>query len=214
MSHNILFGKLKDYHVAGQKVTFDFEGDKGNLHPSVEMISDTIFNVFIDYDGLGHRTRAIEGELGQRLNNSPSESENILSENALDREAAGKKPWVSWEGAAVAIHSKKVTAIVNDGFAVDFYDSEGNPLSLAWRGERRQKGGLGWRELMLLAGEGHAAGDGNAKENRVQELRSLEKADCIYGLGDKTGFLNKRHYEYVMWNSDIPDPHEDHFKSL
>lgn len=39
MSHNILFGKLKDYHVAGQKVTFDFEGDKGNLHPSVEMIS-------------------------------------------------------------------------------------------------------------------------------------------------------------------------------
>ena len=46
MSHNILFGKLKDYHVAGQKVTFDFEGDKGNLHPSVEMISDTIFNVF------------------------------------------------------------------------------------------------------------------------------------------------------------------------
>lgn len=29
MSHNILFGKLKDYHVAGQKVTFDFEGDKG-----------------------------------------------------------------------------------------------------------------------------------------------------------------------------------------
>lgn len=214
MSHNILFGKLKDYHVAGQKVTFDFEGDKGNLHPSVEMISDTIFNVFIDYDGLGHRTRAIEGELGQRLNNSPSESENILSENALDREAAGKKPWVSWEGAAVAIHSKKVTAIVNDGFAVDFYDSEGNPLSLAWRGERRQKDGLGWRELMLLAGEGHAAGDGNAKENRVQELRSLEKADCIYGLGDKTGFLNKRHYEYVMWNSDIPDPHEDHFKSL
>ena len=91
MSHNILFGKLKDYHVAGQKVTFDFEGDKGNLHPSVEMISDTIFNVFIDYDGLGHRTRAIEGELGQRLNNSPSESENVLSEKALDREAAGKK---------------------------------------------------------------------------------------------------------------------------
>ena len=84
MSHNILFGKLKDYHVAGQKVTFDFEGDKGNLHPSVEMISDTIFNVFIDYDGLGHRTRAIEGELGQRLNNSPSESEIYYQ----------KMPWI------------------------------------------------------------------------------------------------------------------------
>ena len=27
LSHNILFGKLKDYHVAGQKVTFETEPD-------------------------------------------------------------------------------------------------------------------------------------------------------------------------------------------
>lgn len=236
MTQNILFGKLKDYRLEGRKVIFEFEGGQENLRPSVEVISDTIFNVFVDYDGLGHRTRAIEGELGKRLNadtcqecqalgegreNGPEGAEKAEStesvesaENAANREAAGKADWVSWEGSAVVIRSKKVTAKVNDGFAVDFYDCEGNPLSLAWRGERKEKSGLGWKELMLLAEEGHVASDGKAKGNQVQELRSLDKTDCIYGLGDKTGFLNKRHYEYVMWNSDIPDPHEDNFKSL
>ena len=52
------------------------------------------------------------------------------------------------------------------------------------------------------------------EDYKVQEVRCLEDADCIYGLGDKTGFLNKRYYEYEMWNSDIPDPQEDNLVSL
>ena len=228
MSQNSLFGKLKDYHVAGRKVTFEFEGDHEKLQPCVEVISDTIFNVFVDYDGLGHRTRAIEGELGERLNCQECQGKESLEdvERAADKRSAEKsgntvpsenpeKPeWVSWEDSAVVIRSKKMTAKVNDGFLVDFYDSEGNPVSLAYRGERKEKTGLSWREIMLLSGEGHAAEGGETKKKQIQVLRSLEKEDCIYGLGDKTGFLNKRHYEYVMWNSDIPDPHEDNFKSL
>ena len=43
---------------------------------------------------------------------------------------------------------------------------------------------------------------------------TLDEADCIYGLGDKTGVLNKREYEYEMWNTDNPAPHEDNFKAL
>ena len=36
----------------------------------------------------------------------------------------------------------------------------------------------------------------------------------VYGLGDKTGTLDKRGYAYINWCSDIPDPHEDSFPSL
>ncbi|MGM0509335.1 MAG: glycoside hydrolase family 31 protein [Fusobacteriota bacterium] len=35
----------------------------------------------------------------------------------------------------------------------------------------------------------------------------MEKEDKIYGLGEKTGFLDKRGRIYEMWNSDVFDPH-------
>lgn len=36
----------------------------------------------------------------------------------------------------------------------------------------------------------------------------------IYGLGDKTGPLDKRGYSYINWNSDIPEAHVDTSPSL
>lgn len=58
--------------------------------------------------------------------------------------------------------------------------------------------------------------------HQVLENTNLEyKVDCslmpntsFYGLGDKTGFLNKRGYEYENWNTDNPAPHVDSFKAL
>lgn len=223
------FGKLKNYYVSGQRVIFTFEGAGETLRPCVEAIADTIFNVFVDYDGQGHRTRAIEGELGERLNSQTAicdagkeNGQEILQPGKDIGEGAvreislpeGKTARVSWEDGAVVIRSEKLTAKVNDGFAVDFYDGQGAPLSLAYRGKRKERSGLSQTEVALLAGEGHALATGKSLEGQVQELRCLEKGDCIYGLGDKTGVLNKRHYEYEMWNSDIPAPHEDNFKSL
>ena len=38
--------------------------------------------------------------------------------------------------------------------------------------------------------------------------------DYFYGFGEKTGFLNKRGYEYEMWNTDNPEPHVDSFRTL
>lgn len=226
------FGKVKSYEVSGQRVIFAFEAPGEELRPCVEVISPTIFNVFIDYDGQGHRTRAIGGELGERLNSeaplSPQGngaqgggSENAgKSAESTGKSAQeiflsdGKKVRVSWENGAVAICSEKLTAKVNDGFLVDFYDSQGAPVSLAYRGARKERSGLSQTEMALLAGEGHALATGKSLEGQVQELRCLDREDCIYGLGDKTGVLNKRHYEYEMWNSDIPAPHEDNFKAL
>ncbi|MBD5545944.1 MAG: DUF5110 domain-containing protein [Lachnospiraceae bacterium] len=196
-----MYQKLKEYRVDGQKVYFQYEGSRDGKEPCVEVISDYIFNVFIDYTGMGHRSRAIEGELEKQ----PHQREN--PEN-------GKLESVSWEESGVIIRTKYLTAIVGDNFTVDFYDCEGTPLSLSYRGGRKRSDAPSQAALQLLAKEGHDASGRAAYDYNIQEIRSLEGKDCIYGLGDKTGVLNKRHYEYEMWNSDIPDPHEDNFKSL
>ena len=196
-----MYQKLKEYRVEGQRVYFQYEGGAEGKEPCVEVISDHIFNVFIDYTGMGHRSRAIEGELEKQL----EQREN--PEN-------GKLESVSWEESGVIIRTKYLTAIVGDNFAVDFYDREGTPLSLSYRGSRKRSGAPSQAALQLLAKEGHDASGRAAYDYNIQEVRSLDGKDCIYGLGDKTGVLNKRHYEYEMWNSDIPDPHEDNFKSL
>ncbi len=196
-----MFGKLKDYCVNGSKILFTFEGAQEGVQPCVEVVSDWIVNVFVDYTGTGHRTRAIEGELGERLNSGVSgNAENVES--------------VSQKENGVEINTRELTVVVGDGFLVDFYYRQGTPLSLAHRGRRTKYGAVSGQVLELLAKEGHEASAGTENDYRVQEVRSLGDADCIYGLGDKTGFLNKRAYEYEMWNSDIPDPHEDNFRAL
>lgn len=196
-----MYQKLKEYRVEGQRVYFQYDGSAEGKEPCVEVISDHIFNVFIDYTGMGHRSRAIEGELERQL----EQREN--PEN-------GKLESVSWEESGVIIRTKHLTAMVSDNFAVDFYDREGTPLSLSYRGGRKRSGAPSQAALQLLAKEGHDASGRASYDYNIQEIRSLDGKDCIYGLGDKAGVLNKRHYEYEMWNSDIPDPHEDNFKSL
>ena len=109
-----MFKKLKEYRVEGQKVYFRYDGNNKGIEPCVEVISDSIFNVFIDYTGMGHRSRAIEGELGERLNSGKNEDQ-------------GKLESVSWEESGIVIRTKKLTAIVSDCFAVDFYDPNGTP---------------------------------------------------------------------------------------
>lgn len=194
------YKKLLKYRTEGNRVYFRFEGDQQGKEPCVEVISDSIINVFIDYTGMGHCTRAIEGELGKRLNSG------VAGKNMKPEKVSRRK-------SGVVIKTKLLTIVVGDGFQVDFYDAQENPLSLAYRGERKRSGEVSESALELLKKEGHAAGQTLA-DYPVQELRSLDQEDCIYGLGDKTGVLNKRCYAYEMWNSDIPDPHEDCFKSL
>lgn len=65
----------------------------------------------------------------------------------------------------------------------------------------------------LLALEGHTV-NLTSKSHQFSLHKTCQKDDYFYGLGEKTGFLNKRGYEYEMWNSDNPDPHVDSFKAL
>lgn len=45
-------------------------------------------------------------------------------------------------------------------------------------------------------------------------VKELAEDEQFYGLGDKTGFLNKRHYAYENWNTDNPEPQVESFTRL
>ena len=58
--------------------------------------------------------------------------------------------------------------------------------------------------------EGHENGSADSSIGGL----SFEFNGPVYGLGDKTGPLNKQGYAYINWNTDDPHPHVETFKSL
>lgn len=102
-------------------------------------------------------------------------------------------------------------AIAKDG-CLGFFDAKGNLLTQYAKVESVQAEVLSEKEKEFIGREGHETGE--SASGAVSVKMTLDKEDCIYGLGDKTGVLNKREYEYEMWNTDNPAPHEDCFKAL
>lgn len=101
---------------------------------------------------------------------------------------------------------------ISDDFKVDIYDRQGTALCQDYRGARApfvRRGG-NWA---VAAEEGHQL----AVDYGVCKLEIIKKLDgntFFYGLGEKTGHLNKRGYHYKMWNTDNPKPHVESFDTL
>ncbi len=93
---------------------------------------------------------------------------------------------------------------------------DGRLLCADYGEHRRPRTSLPPEEVTQLMAEGHLPTEfmPNADQWQVEVVKSLTPDAVIYGLGDKTGFLNKRHYAYVNWNTDDPNPHCDNYKSL
>lgn len=184
-----MFGKLLSYEVKGQHILFQYE----KMATRVEIITDEIINVFAGFREESHRSKAIEGN---------KEKETAFSVKDFYQEKG-----------YVEIATEKVICRVCDEFAVDFYDVKGNLMCQEYRGKRTSGEEISEEVKALLAAEGHAVNDG-ALDYAIQSVKVLDKEDCIYGLGDKTGFLNKRNYQYENWNSDLPEAHEEFFRAL
>lgn len=104
---------------------------------------------------------------------------------------------------------------VDDTLHLNICNADGELLCGDYTGKTTVPEALSPQEREQMAQEGHVVPD----EQTVYsyQIRKVLSADeCIYGLGDKTGFLNKRGYDYVMWNSDNPDPQVENptFKAL
>lgn len=184
-----MFGKLLGYETKENIISFQYE----KMKTRVEVISDEIINVFAGLREEEKRSKAIEGDKTKKTN---------LAVNDFYKEKG-----------YVEIRTDKVVCHVCDGFHIDFYEKDKTPICMEYRGKRHSTDLVSDEVKALLLAEGHAVSEGNT-DYAIQCVKCLEEDDCVYGLGDKTGFLNKRNYEYENWNSDIPDAHEEFFRSL
>ena len=180
------FGKLISYRVCGQRVVLRFAGGTGRI----ELISPEIVNVFCGCETEEHHSYSIEE---RRMWNAPIHIEEIP------------------EG--LKIITSRLEVRVFDGFRVDVYDREGRLLCGDYRGERSYEPSVNHADLILAAQEGHEVSLID-KNHKIEILKAMQGDECFYGLGDKTGPLNKRGYEYEMWNTNNPAPQMENVKSL
>lgn len=89
---------------------------------------------------------------------------------------------------------------------LDFLTPQGIPLCRDYAGSIQRAEALSVQERELAALEGHTMED-TEEHGAWRMAKAMDGDECFYGLGDKTGFLNKRGYRYVMWNTDNPHTH-------
>ncbi len=184
-------GNLCEFEKQANKVCFTYE--RGTAY--LEIICENIVNVFLPCETQDHRSKAIEGEKAI----------------PVDFSVTGKRE----QGAdVVVVETEQLTVKVFDDFYVDFYKADGTLLCADSRKERKPRPALSEKSLAVLKAEGHDVSGGESLSYPVQTVKVMDGDEKFYGLGDKTGFLNKRDYEYENWNSDIPQAHTDSFKAL
>lgn len=181
------FGKKQSYEQQGNQVTLHYE----NQDVILTILKDDIIRVLVPCWMKDYKSKAIEGDKAVPV--------DFTVEDA---------------GDATVIKTKSLTLYIHDGFYMEAYDANGHLLMEDYRGQRVKKAALDQKAANLLEAEGHDASKLAGGDYAVQTLKVLAPEDSFYGLGDKSGFINKRHYEYENWNSDLPQAHNEDFHAL
>ena len=180
------FGRVLDVKKEKNLVRVQFES--GQME--VQVLTEKILRFFVQVGNERPQSKAIEGDKCQNVEFQVSRTETEAE-----------------------IKTEKLTVKVCENGYVDIYDENGQPLCMDYRGERKFLQKFDMETIKLLEWEGHEVQE-CAKDHSVQVLKAMDGDECFYGLGDKTGFLNKRGYEYRCWNTDNPDPQMDNFLAL
>lgn len=181
------FGKLLGYEVSDCEIKVEFEQREAYF----TVVRDEMVRVYVPFFDENCKSKAIE--------KNPCVDTDFTVEQ---------------DGDSIVISTEKVVVKIYDDFVVDFYNAEGKLLMADYRGERTTKAKVSWMSLEMLEAEGHDISSYLEKACRYQLVKQLDEGDDFYGLGDKSGFLNKKHYEYENWNSDLPQAHNEDFKAL
>ena len=165
------------------------ETARGRL--GVEVVAPGVLRVFLGAEAQGYASKAVEAGRCEPCDfTAVPENEGVL------------------------LCTPQLRLRVNADGLTDLMTAEGAPLSMAYRGSRGTvERGMTSDAADVLAKEGHQLREEGARLP-LESLRALRPGDTIYGLGDKTGFLNKRGYTYENWNTDDPSPHEESFHTL
>lgn len=175
--------KLKDFQFNQQSLQLNYE--QGKLELTV--LTPGIVHVFQDH-GRARNSYAIEGNKQQKT-----------KVNVFDK------------GDHVELETAQLLIKAYDDEKLDVYDSLGNPLIIDYRGSRQSLASdLDAEHRKTVLAEGHSVADELHHESHYYEVvKTLAADEQFYGLGDKTGFLNKRGYDYDNWNSDVPQVHTE-----
>ncbi|CCC57802.1 glycoside hydrolase family 31 protein [Caloramator australicus] len=179
-----MFGKIMFYFVKDNKLEIQFENGKG----FIEVIKDDIINVFSPLKYEDHFSRAIEGL-------------KIIKTDFH----------VNYNNDCLILKTDKLIVKIHDDFKVDFFDKDGKILCEDYREDRKPfiRRGNG----KIAEGEGIKIEE-NFRKYKIEIVKKMQGDEYFYGLGEKTGHLNKRGYYYEMWNTDDPRPHVESFVSL
>ena len=184
-----MINQLTDFTKDGQKITLNYE----NGPMILTVLTPEIMRFFQDR-GNASNSYAIEGD----------------KEIKTDFTVKNK-------GDHIEIATAKLIVKAYDDEKIDVFDEQGNPLVVDYRGKRtpidRQ---MDEEHLKLAESEGHDVDKllGKHDGDYYEVVKSLADDEEFYGLGDKTGYLNKRHYAYDNWNTDNPDPQVESFTRL
>lgn len=185
-----MFGALLDYSQNNQTITLKYE----KQDVQIKVLTEQIINVFVPFSTASRNSKAVE------------EEKKVTVPFTLNREEDCLK-----------LSTDCISCRIYDNFIIDFYrrDADRETLLCAdYRGRRIPRFELSESYIEFIKQEGHNIDTAGSYDYKIQSVKKLDKGDCIYGLGDKTGVLNKRCYEYENWNTDDPTPHEDCFKAL
>ncbi|WP_026492752.1 glycoside hydrolase family 31 protein [Butyrivibrio sp. XPD2002] len=180
-------GKITDYKYEGNKLTLDYEKGKANIY----FITDEIVRFEIPYATDSYESIAVEGD------------KSLPCEFKVEKTAD-----------ELSISGKKVNIKVMKDFAIEVTDKKGKGLMTDYTGDRTIRETISVKSMQQLEAEGHEAFGSIHGEYKVQNLKAIDKDDLFYGLGDKTGYLNKREYYFENWNSDIPLAHTEAVPAL
>lgn len=181
------FGKIRDWEQENNQIKVIYE--QGEVFFTV--VRPDIIRVFVPYFCKDYVSKAIE------------KNPCVKTEYTLQKQEDG-----------LVLKTEKLRVCICNDFRVDFYTADGVVLTKDYCKERTIQKRVSWETVEMLEAEGHDTSSLTEDKVRFQLLRAIDEGDDFYGLGDKSGFLNKKHYEYENWNSDLPQAHNEDFKAL
>lgn len=180
-------GKIISYEQKDNKIYIQYE----NKQLIVTVIREDIFNLFVPCKTNEHYSKAIEGD-----------------------KTMPTKVTVRQKDDKITIETERIRMEAGEDLSIQMFGADGTLLLKTYGNGRTFNSEVSEQMRKILEAEGHDVSNLGARNYPVQMVFDLDEDDVFYGLGDKTGFLNKRNYEYENWNSDIPQAHNEDYHAL
>ena len=179
-----MFGKLKGYSVNKNVITIDYD----KIKATISIINEGVINFFIPVYRKERNSKAVEEINYTNVDFSIEEEES-----------------------SIILKTKKLILEIKDNFIVNIYDKDRNILCRDYDGKREPFVRHG-NNLFLAEEEGHNLN--GHQDYKIFVPKIMEDNMYFYGLGERTGSLNKKGYHYKNWNTDDPSPHGETFEQL